>query len=38
MDDLPERVLGHHDDGVHVEVVSELALGHQDGTHKLLHL
>jgi hypothetical protein len=38
VDDLPERVLGHHRDGVRIEVVSKLALGHQDRAHKILHL
>jgi hypothetical protein len=38
LDDLPEWVFGHNSDGVHVEVVSELALGHQDRIHELLHL
>jgi hypothetical protein len=38
LDDLPERVFGHHGDGVRIKVVSELALGHQDRIHELLHL
>jgi hypothetical protein len=38
LDDLPEWVLRQHDDGVCIEVVSELALGHQNIIHELLHL
>jgi hypothetical protein len=38
LDDLPERVIENHDDGVRVEVMSELALGQQDRVHELLHL
>jgi hypothetical protein len=38
LDDLREWVFGHHGDGVRVEVVSELALGHQNRVHELLHL
>jgi hypothetical protein len=38
LDDLPERIFGHHSDGVCIEVMSELALGHQDHVHELLHL
>jgi hypothetical protein len=38
LDDFPERIFGHHDDGMRVKVVSELALGHQDHVHKFLHL
>jgi hypothetical protein len=36
--DFPERIFGHHSDGMHVKVMSELALGHQDRVHKFLHL
>jgi hypothetical protein len=32
------RVLGHHSDGVHIKVMVELVLGHQDSVHELLHL
>jgi hypothetical protein len=38
LDDFPKWVLGHHRDGVRVEVVPKFALGHQDHVHKLLHL
>jgi hypothetical protein len=38
LDDLLERIFGHHGDGMRVEVMSELALGHQDRVHKFLHL
>jgi hypothetical protein len=38
LDVLPERIFGHHGDGVCIKVMSELALGHQDRVHELLHL
>jgi hypothetical protein len=38
LDDLPEWILGHHSDGMCVEVMSELAVSHQDRVHKFLHL
>jgi hypothetical protein len=38
LDDFSERIFGHHDDGMRVKVVSELALGHQDHVRKFLHL
>jgi hypothetical protein len=38
LDDFPERIFGHHGDGMRIKVISELALGHRDHVHKLLHL
>jgi hypothetical protein len=38
LDDLSEWILGHNGDGMCIEVMPELALGHQDHVHKLLHL
>jgi hypothetical protein len=38
LNDLPERILVHHDDGMRIELASELALGHQDRVHEFLHL
>jgi hypothetical protein len=35
---IPEWILGYHDDRMRIEVVSELALGHQDRVHMFLHL
>jgi hypothetical protein len=38
LDDLSEWLLGHDGNGVRVEGMSELALGHQDRVHEFLHL
>jgi hypothetical protein len=38
LDNFSERIFGHHGDGMHIKVMSELALGHQDHVHKFLHL
>jgi hypothetical protein len=38
LDDLPKWILGHDGDGMCIEVMLKLALGHHDGVHKFLHL